>query len=291
VAITVRAWPAWNLEQGAGQDFRRHRRGPLTHADQDRAVTQDVNVAAFHAGRQVTGVVAAVPGGEAGPGEHGMVFVDGADVQVFALPGGLGHRVRRDPAVDPGRVVAGEQVVGPGREQEVVGPQHVPLQALGPQRPQVGLEHPADQVLGQPRPVEVLEQLTHRADQRRAHDLGGTHPVQHERPAFGQLQRLGQQLREVVHPHAAVAEDLGEHVVFFLGPGRPQHVVEQQVPDVLRGEPGQLQARPVNDGLAQLAYLGLHAERHDCPSGFPPRVTTAAMSAGAGTWPRRSRPG
>ena len=74
-------------------------------------------------------------------------------------------------------------------------------------------------------------------------------------PALGQLQRLGQQLPEVVHLHAMVAEDLGEHVVFLLGLSRPQHVVEQQVADVLRGEPGQLQARPVNDGLPQLAHL------------------------------------
>jgi hypothetical protein len=121
--------------------------------------------------------------------------------------------------------------------------------------PQVGLQHPADQVLGQPRPVQVREQLAERAGQRRAQDLLGAHPVQHELPAVGHLQRLGQQLREVVHLHVLVAKDLGEHVVFFLGLGRPQHIVEQQVPDVLRGEPGQLQARPVDDGLPQLADL------------------------------------
>jgi hypothetical protein len=242
-------------EQGAGEDLRRHRRGPLAHPDQDRAVPEDVHVAAFHAGRHVAGVVVAVVGDEIGAGEQRVVVVDGADVQAFALPGGLGHRVHRDPAVDPAGVVAGEQVVGQRCEQEVIGPQHVPFQALGPQRPQVGLEHAADQVLGQPRTVEVLEQLAERAGQRRAQHLGGAQPVKHERPALGKLQRLGQQLPEVVHLHAPVPEDLGEHVVFFLGLAGPQHVVEQQLADVLRGEPGQLKARPVNDGLPQLAYL------------------------------------
>jgi len=33
-----------------------------------------------------------------------------------------------------------------------------------------------------------------------------------------------------VHAYALVAEDLGEHVVFFLGLLRPPHVVEQQFP-------------------------------------------------------------
>jgi hypothetical protein len=99
------------LEQGAGEDLHGHRRGPLPHADQHGVVTQDVHIAALHAGRQVTGVVAAVPGDEVSAGEHRVIGVHGADVQVFPLPGGLGHRVHRDPAVDPGRVVAGEQVV------------------------------------------------------------------------------------------------------------------------------------------------------------------------------------
>ena len=92
-------------EQGAGEDFRRHRGGPLAHADQDRAVAQDVHVAAFHAGRQVVGVVVAVVGDEARAGEQGVVAVHGPDVQRLPLPGGLGHRVHRDPAVDPAGVV------------------------------------------------------------------------------------------------------------------------------------------------------------------------------------------
>ena len=57
---------------------------------------------------------------------------------------------------------------------------------------------------------------------------------------------------EVVHPDAAVAQRLGEHVVLFPGLLGPHHVVEQQLADVLRGEPGQLQPGPVDDRLAQL---------------------------------------
>jgi hypothetical protein len=129
-------------------------------------------------------------------------------------------------------------VVGQRREQEVIGPQHVPLQARCPQRPQVGFQDPADQVVGQLRTVQVLGQLAQRRHQRRADHLRGAYPVQDELPAGGHLQRLREQLPEVVHGHAALAEGLGEHVVFFLGFPGPQHVVEQQPADVLRGEPG-----------------------------------------------------
>ncbi len=126
---------------------------------------------------------------------------------------------------------------------------------MRPQRPQVGLEHPADQELGQAGPVPVVGQLPERRDQLGAEELGGADPVEDELAAGGHFERLRQQLAEVVHPDAALAQRLGEHVVLFLGPAGPHHVVEQQLADVLRGEPGQLQPGPVDDRLAKLPYF------------------------------------
>ena len=126
---------------------------------------------------------------------------------------------------------------------------------MRPGRVQVGLEHAADQELGQRRPVEVVEQPPHRPGQLRAEHLGNAEPVQDEGPAVRHLQRLGQQLPEVVHPHAPVAQRLGERVVFLLGPPGPEHVVEEQLADVARGQPGQLEPGPVHDDLLELTHL------------------------------------
>jgi hypothetical protein len=49
---------------------------------------------------------------------------------------------------------------------------------------------------------------------------------------------------------ALVPEGLGEGVVLLLGLLSPHHIVEQQLADVLGGEPGQFQPGPVDDGLA-----------------------------------------
>jgi hypothetical protein len=47
--------------------------------------------------------------------------------------------------------------------------------------------------------------------------------------------------------------DLSAGVVLFLGPLGPQHVVEEQLADVPRGQPGRFQAGTVHDDLAELA--------------------------------------
>ena len=75
---------------------------------------------------------------------------------------GLAIGLTDTPAVDPAGVVPLEQVVGQRRQDEVVGPQHVPLRLCGVRRVQVRLEHAADQELGQRRAVEVVEQLAQR---------------------------------------------------------------------------------------------------------------------------------
>jgi hypothetical protein len=56
-----------------------------------------------------------------------------------------------------------------------------------------------------------------------------------------------------MHPNAPGLQHPGKGIVLLLGPPGPQHVVEQQLADVPRGQPGQLQAGPVHDDLAELA--------------------------------------
>ena len=59
-----------------------------------------------------------------------------------------------------------------------------------------------------------------------------------------------------------VSQSLGECIVLLFGLRGPHHVVEEQLADVLGGQPGQLQPRSMDDGLAKLADLRLHRERH-----------------------------
>jgi hypothetical protein len=70
-------------------------------------------------------------------------------------------------------------------------------------------------------------------------------------------------------PNAPGPEHVGKRVVLLLGPPGPQHVVEQQLADVPRGQPGQLEPGPVHDHLAERADFGLDAEAHrDLPLPF-----------------------
>ena len=66
----------------------------------------------------------------------------------------------------------------------------------------------------------------------------------------------------MVNAHATLTEGFGEGVVLLLGLLGPHHIVEKQLADVLGREPGKLQARAVDDGLAELPNLGVDMERH-----------------------------
>src|SRR5450432_3272999 len=67
---------------------------------------------------------------------------------------------------------------------------------------------------------------------------------------------------EVVHGHASLPKPGDERVVLGSGPVGPHDVVEEQVVDVVRREPGQLQTGPVNDHLAELTNLRVNVEGH-----------------------------
>jgi hypothetical protein len=99
----------------------------------------------------------------------------------------------------------------------------------------------------------MLASAAQRAGRQRAVPQRVEDLVKHVLPGLRDLHGLGQQVAVVVHGHAAVAQRLGEPVVLGLRLGDPEHVVEQQLGGIVRGEPLQLEARAMQDDLAQAA--------------------------------------
>jgi len=253
------------LEQPVGHQLHRLRGGPLAHPDQHRAVADDQDVTAFDGGGLGVGTV--VPGLEVRRGEHRVPAVDGLVVDGLAHPGLLAHGVDRHPAVDPGRGVALVEQVRQRRQDEAVRVQGVEGDALG-LRAELGdlaLGDPAGQELGQPGRIQPAHRGPERGRGQRPLPARVEHPVQDPGPGLGDVQRLGQQVAVVVHGHAAVPQRAGEGVVLLLGPGHPEHVVEQQISSVVRGQPLQFEVRAVQDHLPQAADLGVNVE-HAFPS-------------------------
>ena len=75
-------------------------------------------------------------------------------------------------------------------------------------------------------------------------------------------QRLLQQLAEVEHLDAVVAQRLREPVVLLLGPVHPRDPVEQQLVVVPRGQPLELGARAVQQDRTEPAHLAVDVARH-----------------------------
>jgi hypothetical protein len=227
-------------------------------------VSDDVDIAAFNSRRLVVLVVAAVVGDELAAAEHWVELVYRASVQRFALAGGHRHGVDGHAAVDPTRVVALEQMVGQRRQNEVVGLEHVPLQAVGAGRVQITFQDASDQELGQRLAVLVLEEAPYWIDERRAEQRRRTQSIENEGATGRKVERFGEQLAVVVDEDALVAQRLGERVVLLFGFRGPHHVVEQQRLDVVWGQPRQLKTGSVHDRLAELTDLGSDGEGHRC---------------------------
>ena len=99
-------------------------------------------------------------------------------------------------------------------------------------------------------------------DEARPDDRLGRDEV--DEPLAGLLargERLAEQVLDVQDLDAALAHPGDELVVLPLGALDPQHVVEQQLVVVVRGQPLQAELGPVDDDRAELADLRVHAER------------------------------
>ena len=168
-ATILCAAPAANSSRR--EQLHRLRRGALAHPDQHRAAADDEHVAALHGGRAVgrrRPTSLKLPrrrtAGASGRSPRS------ARSRACARPSA--HRVDRDAVVDPAGGVAGEQVVGQRRQEEVVA-----VRARGT-RPTSGpacrssssrLVMPADQVLGQ---LAVVESIATSALRRASTAIG-----------------------------------------------------------------------------------------------------------------------
>ncbi len=218
--------------------------------------------------------------------EQRVPAVDRLVVDRLADPGLHAHRVDRDAVVDPRGGVAGEQVVGQRRQEQVVQAErldHHGRRLLGVLE-QLALGHTADQVAHQGVVVETGEGVVERVGGHRPVDPLVEGGVQDVRTRLRNRHRLAQQLVEQVHLDAEVAQRLREPVVLLLGALHPQHVVEEVRVLVRGGEPLQLEVRPVQDRLAQQADLRVHVQPHAVSSAQAPssgRLHDGRAAAGA----------
>ena len=90
-------------------------------------------------------------------------------------------------------------------------------------------------------------------------------------------ERLGEQVLEQEHLDAALAHPGDELVVLVLRALDPQHVVEQQVVVVGRGQPLQAELRPVDHHLAQPSDLRVNPERRHVSSVPSRRAVTRRL--------------
>ena len=116
-------------------------------------------------------------------------------------------------------------------------------------------------MLGQQVRLHSPQELAHLVHQRPADGVLGGHPLDHLAPRFvAGGQRLAQQILEEEHLHTAPAHGRDKLVVLPLSALDPQHIVEQQVVVIRRGQPLEAELRPVHNHLAQLADFGVNTE-------------------------------
>ena len=220
-------------------------RGPLPHADHDRAVADDEDVAALAVGRVVdVAVVAVVEVRRVGVAEHRVEVVDEPGVDRLPLAGRLAHRVDRQAVVDPGGVVPLEQVV---RQRRAAGSRRRRGTPAAGWRSAAGAR-------SRLRTPPTSTSASRSAGVDPTSSSSGASSAGPKRVAVvsssctnsrapGWSSAWASRSWNRCTGHALGLQLLDEGVVLLARPLGPHHVVEEQVVDVLRGEPGQLQAR------------------------------------------------
>lgn len=238
-------------------------REALAHADQDHAVADRHHVAAFQGRGAVVLVRVAVPDLELGVGELGVELVDGGGQQGFLSSRRPVHRVQGHAAVDPASGVAGELGVRQRRQQEAGMAQvlAVHLEDVGAfAGGQVVSGDAADQVLGQLARLQALQPGAQLAGQAQADAVGGDLAIEDPLQRFRVLDGLGQQIVHLEDVDAALAH-LGDEVeVVALGLVHPDHVVEQQLVAVARGQALVGESGRADHHFAQFAGFGVDAK-------------------------------
>jgi hypothetical protein len=200
--------------------------------------------------------------------EQRVVTVDGLQVQRLTAARRRGHRVDRDAVADPGRRVAGEDVVRQRVERELARHRHLPgkpRELEGQVLPGDAADEPGGNLPGreavEPLPGRPAQPWTNHRRLEAARDEVGAHA--------GVRQHLREKLLQVEHFDAGFGERVGEGVVLLVRPSHPEDIVEAQLVLVRRCEPPQLEIGPVQQDPSQRPDLRVDEEPRRRPGGTP----------------------
>ena len=249
------------VKEPSGQALDPSGAGAVGQADHEAAVAQDLEVTTLDRGHR--GPVLLAPQ-QATPGEGWVVAVDGLIVDRLAAPGSQGHGVDVLAPVEPGRGVAGEQVVGQRGDDELAlqGGQEGGVEQRARIRgaeslAQLGARDAGQQHLGQLSVRQGLEEVCEDLRGGYTHSLGTDCLRKDELAGLRVGQGLGQQLAEVVDEDALGPQDRSQGVVLSLGPVDIEGVVEEKGGGVDRRQARDLATWTVDDHLAQAPGLGV----------------------------------
>ena len=125
---------------------------------------------------------------------------------------------------------------------------------------QLGRGDPADEVGGDGGRVGGVEEAPHGDGEITTEVVVGDHPIEQPAPGDVVLDGLREEVADVEHLDTAVGQRVGERVVLLAGALDPQHVVEEQLAAVGRGEAAELEVRTVQQHPSQDPDLGVHVE-------------------------------
>ena len=108
----------------------------------------------------------------------------------------------------------------------------------------------ADKTLGQLAGWHLVQPASQLLQPNAAHRIGRDLPVEQPGTRFGIRDCLRQQLVHIDDIDAAVTHLLDEGVVLLLSLLDPDHIIEEQIVAVVRGEPHVCQARPAHHDFA-----------------------------------------
>ena len=248
-----------------GEQLGRHLGDGLTrrafaHPDDDDAVPGHQHIAALD--RRHTPRLFRVTPPHRRSDEVRVELVDGLHQQRLVVPCRPEQRIERHALIYPAGGVPGVERVRQGRHQilrdtrRFTGQGAVSRLEIGGQVPG---RHAADQQLGQPARRQRVQERAGVIDQSQADFV--RHDLAIQQPCFrvGVVHRLGKELVQFDNLDVAVAHLVDEVEVVTTGVLYPQHIVEQQVVAIGRGEPLVRQTGRAHQHLAQLADLGVNA--------------------------------
>src|SRR5215467_7869390 len=135
---------------------------------------------------------------------------------------------------------------------------------LRPEFGDLALGDPAGQERRQLRRVEPVHRRPQGGRGQRPVPARVEHVVQDVVARGRDFHGLGEQVAVVVDHDTTGPQRIGERVVLGLRPAHPEHVIEQQIGCIVRGEALEFQVRAVQYDLPQAADLGIHVE-HGTP--------------------------